>query len=57
MSHRRTPAQPIPDDYPFSLAEDARLVLLVLVLSVASLIGWAVAAWVIGSLTGFSLFS
>jgi uncharacterized membrane protein YhdT len=42
---------------PASLAEDARLVLLVLVLSVASLIGWAVAAWVIGSLTGFSLFS
>jgi hypothetical protein len=57
MSWRHTPAQPIPDQVPFSLAEDARLVLLVLVLSVASLIGWAVSAWVIGSLTGFSLFS
>jgi hypothetical protein len=54
---KHVPAQPIPDQVPFSLAEDARLVLLVLVLSVASLIGWAVSAWVIGSLTGFSLFS
>jgi hypothetical protein len=54
----RTPDGRLPQNHqPASLGEDITAVLLVLALSCASVLGWAVLSWVLLLLTGWSLWS
>jgi hypothetical protein len=54
----RTPDGRLPQNHqPASLGEDVTVVLIALGLSVLSIAGWSVIAWVIWLCTGWSLFS